>query len=45
VTDDGAIRYVGARGGASTKSTHVEGAFELLVRVPWTKSRTQARRR
>jgi hypothetical protein len=32
-----------ARGGAPTESTRVEAGFELLVRVPWTKSRTQPR--
>jgi hypothetical protein len=28
---------VEAWGGAPTESTRVEGGFELLVRVPWTK--------
>jgi hypothetical protein len=37
--------HIRARGRAPTESTRVEGGFELLVRVPWTKSRTQRRQR
>lgn len=42
---DGRVDSVRARGRAPTESTRVEGGFELLVRVPWTKSRTQRRQR